>query len=109
MSVYEAHLKIRNVEESDAKKRFVLVVESEMMRSEQPQEYVVRISTSPTPVPSNSAIQICNGNGVDCSDRLAGSLSGGGIAAIIIVLVAISVLVGLVLFARNTGRWCFTG
>lgn len=89
VSVYEAHLKIRSVEETDAKKTFVLVVESEM-RSEQLQEYVVRISTSPTPVPT-------------------GSLSGGGIAAIIIIVLAIAVVGGLVLFARNTGRWCFSG
>lgn len=107
--MYEAHLKIRSVEETDAKKTFVLVVESEM-RSEQLQEYVVRISTSPTPVPSNSAIQICQGSDADCrSDRLAGSLSGGGIAAIIIIVLAIAVVGGLVLFARNTGRWCFSG
>lgn len=109
-NTYEAHLKIKSVEESDAKKTFTLVVESEMYR-DQSQEYEVRISTSPTPLPSNSAIQVdCARRGVDCrSDRLAGSVSGGGIAAIIIVLVAVLVVVGIVMYARNTGRWCFAG
>lgn len=97
--------------EADARRVFRLVVESSMMNGESmSQEYVVRISTSPAPLQ-------CNPNQIDCSNRrtvdsrsdLAGGVSGGGIAAIVIVLVAVLVVTAVVLYARNTGRWCFAG
>lgn len=46
---------------------------------------------------------------VDFRSDLAGGVSGGGIAAIIIVLIAVLVITAVVLYARNTGRWCFAG
>lgn len=111
-TAYEARLRIKSVSEADARRVFRLLVESNLMNGEMmSQEYVVRISTSPAPLQ-------CNPNQIDCSMRrtvdslgsdLAGGVSGGGIAAIIIVLIAVLVVTAVVLYARNTGRWCFAG
>ena len=79
------------------------------------QEYMVRLSTSPAPLQCNAnQIENCsnqanNQRTVDSRSDLAGGVSGGGIAAIVIVLVAILVVTAVVLYARNTGRWCFAG
>ncbi|XP_057374492.1 fasciclin-3-like isoform X6 [Daphnia carinata] len=87
---YEARLRIKSVSEADARRIFRLVVESSMNGEPVSQEYMVRLSTSPAPLQS-------------------GGVSGGGIAAIVIVLVAVLVVTAVVLYARNTGRWCFAG
>ncbi|XP_045027491.1 fasciclin-3 isoform X5 [Daphnia magna] len=88
---YEARLRIKSVSEADARRIFRLVVESSLMNGEAvSQEYMVRLSTSPAPLQS-------------------GGVGGGGIAAIVIVLVAVLVVTAVVLYARNTGRWCFAG
>lgn len=113
---FEARLRIKSVSESDARRIFRLVVESSMMNGEAvSQEYMVRLSTSPAPLQCNAnQIENCsnqanNQRTVDSRSDLAGGVSGGGIAAIVIVLVAILVVTAVVLYARNTGRWCFAG
>lgn len=89
-SSYEARLRIKSVSEADARRHFRLIVESDLNSELYTQEYIVRISMSAAPLQS-------------------GGVSGGGIAAIIIVLVAVLVVTAVVLYARNTGRWCFAG
>jgi len=39
----------------------------------------------------------------------SGGVSGGGIAGIIIAVLAILVILAALLYARNTGQWCFAG
>ncbi|XP_046437645.1 fasciclin-3-like isoform X2 [Daphnia pulex] len=88
---FEARLRIKTLGEADARRIFRLIVESSMMNGEAiSQEYTVRLSTSPAPAQS-------------------GGVSGAGVAAIVIVIVAILVVTAVVLYARNTGRWCFAG
>ena len=98
--------------EADARRVFRLIVESSLNGEPMAQEYVVRISTSPAPLQCNNAndkIDCSNRRTVDSRSDLAGGVSGGGIAAIVIVLVAVLVVTAVVLYARNTGRWCFAG
>ncbi|XP_057374486.1 fasciclin-3-like isoform X1 [Daphnia carinata] len=111
---YEARLRIKSVSEADARRIFRLVVESSMNGEPVSQEYMVRLSTSPAPLQCNpNQIENCsnqaNRRTVDSRSDLAGGVSGGGIAAIVIVLVAVLVVTAVVLYARNTGRWCFAG
>jgi len=89
-SSYEARLRVKSVADSDSRRDFHLVVESELNSEPFLQDYIVRISMNAAPLQS-------------------GGVSGGGIAAIIIVLVAVLVVTAVVLYARNTGRWCFAG
>jgi hypothetical protein len=101
--------------EADARRIFRLIVESSMMNGEAiSQEYTVRLSTSPAPAQCNpNQIENCsnqaNQRTVDSRSDLAGGVSGAGVAAIVIVIVAILVVTAVVLYARNTGRWCFAG
>ena len=97
--------------ETDARRSFRLVVESDLNGEPNFQEYVVSISMSPAPLsckdpsecdPSRRTVDLS-------SSDIAGGVSGGGIAAIIIVLIAVLVVTAVVLYARNTGRWCFAG
>lgn len=108
-------MRIKSVSEADARRIFRLVVESSLMNGEAvSQEYMVRLSTSPAPLQCNpNQIENCsnqaNQRTVDSRSDLAGGVGGGGIAAIVIVLVAVLVVTAVVLYARNTGRWCFAG
>ncbi|XP_046651705.1 fasciclin-3-like isoform X3 [Daphnia pulicaria] len=112
---FEARLRIKTLGEADARRIFRLIVESSMMNGEAiSQEYTVRLSTSPAPAQCNpNQIENCsnqaNQRTVDSRSDLAGGVSGAGVAAIVIVIVAILVVTAVVLYARNTGRWCFAG
>jgi len=111
-SSYEARLRIKSVSEADARRHFRLIVESDLNSELYTQEYIVRISMSAAPLQCNNPNQSdCQTQvrTVDFRSDLAGGVSGGGIAAIIIVLVAVLVVTAVVLYARNTGRWCFAG
>jgi hypothetical protein len=111
-SSYEARLRIKSVSEADARRLFRLIVESDLNSELYTQEYTVRISMSAAPLQCNNPNQsdcTTQVRTVDFRSDLAGGVSGGGIAAIIIVLVAVLVVTAVVLYARNTGRWCFAG
>lgn len=87
---YEARLRLKTVTEESAARVYRLSVESFLKGEEQIQEYTVHISMNAAPLPS-------------------AELGGGEIAAIILVMIALLVLVAVLLYARNTGRWCFAG
>lgn len=109
-SAYEARLKLREVTEKDSNRQFLLVVESDVNGEKNMEEYVVHISMNAAPAQCNSSFDCSRhlGSTFD-SDSLAGGVSGGGIVGIIIAVIAILVIIAAVLYARNTGRWCFSG
>jgi len=113
-SAFEAKLRVRSVSESDARRNFRLFVESDLNGEQHVQEYIVRISMSAAPLQCKSSSSDCSGqpgdSTFDHSDSdLAGGVSGGGIAGIIIAVLAILVILAALLYARNTGQWCFAG
>ena len=100
--------------ESDARRPFHLLVESDLSGELHLTEYFVWISMNAAPMQCNSRSADCSSpsdvSTVDRSDSdLAGGVSGGGIAGIIIAVLATLVILVVLLFARNTGQWCFAG
>ena len=96
--------------EESAARVYRLSVESFLKGEEQIQEYTVHISMNAAPLPCKSTND-CSSEQVSTfdSDSIAAELGGGEIAAIILVMIALLVLVAVLLYARNTGRWCFAG
>jgi len=108
--VYEARLRLKTVTEESANRVYRLSVESFVKGEIQSQEYSVSISMNAAPLPCKSTND-CSSEQVSTfdSDSIAAELGGGEIAAIILVMIALLVLVAVLLYARNTGRWCFAG
>ena len=109
-SAFEARLRLKSISEADALSVYRLLVESNMNGEPMTEEYLVRISMNAAPLQCKSNND-CSSQQVSTfdSDSLATGVSGAGIAAIIITMIAILVIVAVVLYARNTGRWCFAG
>ncbi|KAK5637963.1 hypothetical protein RI129_012258 [Pyrocoelia pectoralis] len=83
--LYEAVLIIADIQKHDTETQYILKVYNDMGS----QDYVILISTSPEP-----------------EDLEMGVLS---IIGIVVAVLLLLVIVFLVIFARVTGRWCFSG
>jgi len=107
---YVAHMRLNTVTEENAAGVYRLSVKSYVRGQEESQDYTVQISMNAAPLPCKSTND-CSSEQVSTfdSDSIAAELGGGEIAAIILVMIALLVLVAVLLYARNTGRWCFAG
>lgn len=105
-----AHMRLNTVTEENAAGVYRLSVKSYVRGQEESQDYTVQISMNAAPLPCKSTND-CSSEQVSTfdSDSIAAELGGGEIAAIILVMIALLVLVAVLLYARNTGRWCFAG
>ncbi|KAK9886346.1 hypothetical protein WA026_015863 [Henosepilachna vigintioctopunctata] len=82
---YEINLRMAAVNREDTENEYVLIAQNQMGR----QTYTVRISTSPEP------------EGLE--------LGLGSIIGIVVVICVLLLAVFLLIFAKTTGRWCFSG
>ncbi|XP_049825133.1 fasciclin-3 isoform X2 [Aethina tumida] len=82
---YTVSLSIANINKQDTEKEYILTAYNDMGS----QEYRVKISTSPEP------------EGLE--------LGLGSIIGIVVAVCVVVLLVVILIFARMTGRWCFSG
>lgn len=83
--VYNVTLSVAGLTEADTKKVYNLRASNDFGTT----DYVVRISSS--------------------GPTLANGLDLGSIIAILIGVAILIILIGVIVFARATGRWCFAG
>ncbi|XP_044762896.1 fasciclin-3 isoform X2 [Coccinella septempunctata] len=82
---YEVNLRMAAVQKEDTEKEYILAAQNQMGR----QEYHVRISTNPEP------------EGLE--------LGLGSLVGIVVAICILLMAVFLLIFAKTTGRWCFSG
>ncbi|KAJ8968414.1 hypothetical protein NQ317_002251, partial [Molorchus minor] len=83
---YLANMRIAGINKRDTEKEYILTA----YNNQGSETYKIRISTSPEP------------EGVDWAET--GTIVGAVVAVLIIIL-----LVSILIFAKTTGRWCFSG
>ncbi|XP_045465832.1 fasciclin-3 isoform X2 [Harmonia axyridis] len=82
---YEVNLRMAAVQKEDTEKEYILAAQNQIGR----QEYHVRISTNPEP------------EGLE--------LGLGSLVGIVVAICILLMAVFLLIFAKTTGRWCFSG